>query len=55
MKCIDIIRGNLIAEVPVSATRLTSLILDKEYKRTFISNKANDIYIYDVSTVRKKL
>ena len=52
-KCTDITRGNLIAEVPVSATKLTALLLDKDYKRAFISNKSTDIYIYDVSTVRK--
>ena len=53
-KCIDITRGMIIAEVPVSANRLTALILDKDYKRAFITNKANDIYVYDVSTVKKK-
>lgn len=54
LKCTDITRGNLIAEVPVSASKLTALVLDKDYKRAFITNKANDVYIYDVSTVRSK-
>eukprot|EP00828_Plagiopyla_frontata_P039395 TRINITY_DN517_c0_g2_i1.p1 TRINITY_DN517_c0_g2~~TRINITY_DN517_c0_g2_i1.p1 ORF type:complete len:316 (-),score=38.60 TRINITY_DN517_c0_g2_i1:401-1348(-) len=50
LKCVDITRGMIIAEVPVSANKLTALILDKDYKRAFITNKANDVYVYDIST-----
>ena len=51
LKCIDITRGMIISEVPVSANKLTALVLDKDYKRVFITNKASDVYIYDISTV----
>ena len=34
--------------------QLTALILDKENKRVLISNKAGEIYIFDVSPVNFK-
>lgn len=49
LKSIDLKKGNVLSTVCVSANKLTALIYDKDYNRLFISNKANDVYIYDVT------
>jgi len=52
LKTIDIRKQHVISTICNSEAKFTALIYEKDYNRLFVGNKANDIYIYDVTSVK---
>ena len=51
LKVLDINKNMILADMPVGNEKHTALIGDKDNKRIFISNRAGQVFIYDISTV----
>jgi hypothetical protein len=51
VKVLDINKNLIIADIPVGNEKHTAMIGDKDNKRIFVSNRAGQVFIYDISTV----
>jgi len=51
----DISKNDLIYDIVLGNSGLTCLAFDKEYKRIFIGNRSGNVFLYDVSSVWKKV
>lgn len=49
----DILKTEVISDLQVGNSGLTTMVFDKEFKRIFIGNRSGNVFLYDVSTVKQ--
>ena len=54
-KVTDIIKGDIVSDLTVGNSVLTTMIVEKETKRVFIGNKEGAVYLYDINPVKISL